>query len=127
MGKVTKAVTTIAKTIGDNKVKIIKARGERDLTRSKLAEGKAKLATAKKAPKIVGNLAKGVTSSIAAQKAGEANVAKYNAQATSAALEKWNALINQSSTPAEGTGSNNTSVTTGYGDGSTSSTGNPAR
>lgn len=117
----TNAINKVTKQLAENKVVKSAAKSNTLNAKASYLQSKAKLATAKQANKIVGNIARNVSASVASSAAAKVEVAKANAANQTSALAKWNALINQNSNPAEGTGTAETNT----GDSSTSSTTNP--
>lgn len=125
----TKVLGNVLDKLGDYKVKKASAQRVKAEGKAHVIESKAKRAKAKQIKDVVGTISRNAASSVASTAAAKVEVAKANAQAQQNALNQWNALINQTSTPAEGTGTAESTV----GDSSTSSTttpglsGNPAR
>lgn len=75
----------------------------KQLAKAKLQEAKAKRALANKLPKTVGNIARGVATTVGTNATARAAAQTANSAAASAALAQWNAINNRKATPAEGT------------------------
>jgi len=84
--------------------KVATGRSATRMAKADLVKAKAARAAATRLPKAVGNIARGVAAGIASKYGAQAEVARANAAAQAAALEKWNDAINQQSAPADGTG-----------------------
>lgn len=125
----TKVLGNVLDKLGDYKTKKGAASKVKNEGKAAKLEAKAKYSKAKQASNIVGTISRNAAASAASYATAKVEVAKANAQAQQKALDQWNALINQTSVPAEGTGTAETNT----GDSSTSSTtspgvsGNPAR